>query len=623
MHGKRGKCRFRLHFTLALFLFGANLANGQFSEYYGSNNVNTENSGYNSESSLFSDPIRRALGLWGRLLNRMAQTNPPTDDQLHLVSSSASNGYDEWDGRSQYRGGFFGNDGDGGGIFGTLGSSRSTADGGYLGSGGMIGRSGSAGGGNSIINEKKLLELLPRLKQGGGFEAGGSADAESSTVVAETTTVATTAKTESVNGTESMTPPPKKRKRKLTAKQRRIRTQKARAVARQRKVEANGEIAESEVLSPSEKKKLKRKNRRNMDKQTSSTASEERDNESNSASTTVESSTTIPTTLTPATKSASLATTKKKATPAATTPKSVKASAPKTKAVVSSTTLTTLKPQTPPTPTTPPAGNASTTTGGIVETMRRETQELINEIENVLNNNGEQWIFSPVALETTLMNGNITKRKEKLVVRNGTVTTLGNSTILDVISTSETIKAPPGKRKTTLKATTIKVLPSTVSTTETVPAEKHNVLKETVAKASADEEFEASGEELSDYTASPKNVRIMQKTPQEYAEYEYSDEDEDGDYSYEYGGYDASEKQSKLNRDSEVTKEEKPEIEAINSESAVSTTTTPTISSNVTKKSAKRTRINRNGIPEAEEEEQAGIFLNIYYFKTATNAETF
>lgn len=31
-----------------------------------------------------SDPLRRVFSIWGRLLNRMAQQNPPSDDELHL-----------------------------------------------------------------------------------------------------------------------------------------------------------------------------------------------------------------------------------------------------------------------------------------------------------------------------------------------------------------------------------------------------------------------------------------------------------------------------------------------------------------------------------------------------------
>lgn len=30
------------------------------------------------------DPLRKVFGIWGRLLNRMAQQGPPSDDELHL-----------------------------------------------------------------------------------------------------------------------------------------------------------------------------------------------------------------------------------------------------------------------------------------------------------------------------------------------------------------------------------------------------------------------------------------------------------------------------------------------------------------------------------------------------------
>ncbi|KAF7639608.1 hypothetical protein Mgra_00000932 [Meloidogyne graminicola] len=38
-------------------------------------------------SSLKMDSLRKVFGIWGRLLNRMAQQNPPTDDELHLKGS--------------------------------------------------------------------------------------------------------------------------------------------------------------------------------------------------------------------------------------------------------------------------------------------------------------------------------------------------------------------------------------------------------------------------------------------------------------------------------------------------------------------------------------------------------
>ncbi|CAD5217789.1 unnamed protein product [Bursaphelenchus okinawaensis] len=56
---------------------------------FGSNsrNVYRANSYNDDEQSGRSpDPIRNALGLWGRLLNKMAQPNPPTEDELRLRS---------------------------------------------------------------------------------------------------------------------------------------------------------------------------------------------------------------------------------------------------------------------------------------------------------------------------------------------------------------------------------------------------------------------------------------------------------------------------------------------------------------------------------------------------------
>ena len=35
-------------------------------------------------SAIKVDPLRKVFGIWGRLLNRMAQPSPPTDDELHL-----------------------------------------------------------------------------------------------------------------------------------------------------------------------------------------------------------------------------------------------------------------------------------------------------------------------------------------------------------------------------------------------------------------------------------------------------------------------------------------------------------------------------------------------------------
>ncbi|KAI1725510.1 hypothetical protein DdX_02170 [Ditylenchus destructor] len=84
----------------------------------------------------FSDPIRRALGLWGRLLNRMAQPNPPTDEQLHLKRS----------GDEEFDSGYLSQQG-------TLGGQPNSM---------TMGRTGSSG---SIIDEQKLLALLPRFRE--------------------------------------------------------------------------------------------------------------------------------------------------------------------------------------------------------------------------------------------------------------------------------------------------------------------------------------------------------------------------------------------------------------------------------------------------------------------------
>uniref|UniRef100_A0A915EQ21 Uncharacterized protein n=1 Tax=Ditylenchus dipsaci TaxID=166011 RepID=A0A915EQ21_9BILA len=96
-----------------------------------------------TSSSVFTDPIRRALGLWGRLLNRMAQTSPPTDDQLHLTKTT-----EEMPEQIQEV---------------PLNPARIQQPGSFSNLG-AAGKGPVAGSANRIIDEQKLLELLPRIR---------------------------------------------------------------------------------------------------------------------------------------------------------------------------------------------------------------------------------------------------------------------------------------------------------------------------------------------------------------------------------------------------------------------------------------------------------------------------
>ena len=60
------------------FIFGIVLVLGQADDYYYSG----------QEQQRYDDPLRRTLGLLGRVLNRMAQKDPPTDEQLHFQVSN-------------------------------------------------------------------------------------------------------------------------------------------------------------------------------------------------------------------------------------------------------------------------------------------------------------------------------------------------------------------------------------------------------------------------------------------------------------------------------------------------------------------------------------------------------
>uniref|UniRef100_A0A183CBA1 Uncharacterized protein n=1 Tax=Globodera pallida TaxID=36090 RepID=A0A183CBA1_GLOPA len=97
-----------------------------------------------------NDPLRSVFGIWGRLLNRMAQKSPPSDDELHLKGAQEDNRED---------GNVIGEDPEGlnfpprGGFFGG-GSAKSFG-------GGTV-RAAPVGP-NRIIDEQRLNELLPRL----------------------------------------------------------------------------------------------------------------------------------------------------------------------------------------------------------------------------------------------------------------------------------------------------------------------------------------------------------------------------------------------------------------------------------------------------------------------------
>lgn len=62
--------------TSLFLLFGTVLVLGQSNDYY-----------YPGQEQRYDDPLRRTLGLLGRVLNRMAQKDPPTDEQLHFQVS--------------------------------------------------------------------------------------------------------------------------------------------------------------------------------------------------------------------------------------------------------------------------------------------------------------------------------------------------------------------------------------------------------------------------------------------------------------------------------------------------------------------------------------------------------
>nr|CAD2135721.1 unnamed protein product [Meloidogyne enterolobii] len=144
---KRLNSRFLLFFVLNAFIFiflpsiNAQFLNSQFSD--------------SSSSTLKVDPLRKVFGIWGRLLNRMAQPSPPTDDELHLKglqegTEENDNFIEESDWTRRIAGA-----GDGS-------------------------RKVPATGANRIIDEAKLNQLLPRL------------NSQSPTTTVSTTTVSTT-----------------------------------------------------------------------------------------------------------------------------------------------------------------------------------------------------------------------------------------------------------------------------------------------------------------------------------------------------------------------------------------------------------------------------------------------
>lgn len=141
----------------------------------------------NPTQSIFADPIRRTLGLWGRLLNRMAQTNEPTEDQLRLRAANAgedrNNAFDFAPNHER---------------FGTA-KERFTS----FSSG--LNRPNTA---SDIIDERKLLELLPRL-----LETTSTSTTTTTTEVPSTTTTTelitiTTKLTTTTEPTTTTTPTP-------------------------------------------------------------------------------------------------------------------------------------------------------------------------------------------------------------------------------------------------------------------------------------------------------------------------------------------------------------------------------------------------------------------------------
>uniref|UniRef100_A0A914HYI7 Uncharacterized protein n=1 Tax=Globodera rostochiensis TaxID=31243 RepID=A0A914HYI7_GLORO len=142
-----------------------------------------------------NDPLRSVFGIWGRLLNRMAQKTPPTDDELHLKGAQEDN---------REEGNVIGEDPEGlnfpprGGFFGG-GSAKSFG-------GGTV-RAAPVGP-NRIIDEQRLNELLPRLNPN-AKEEEKQAPKTTTTIATSmaTETIMTTIETEKTTATTTMSTP--------------------------------------------------------------------------------------------------------------------------------------------------------------------------------------------------------------------------------------------------------------------------------------------------------------------------------------------------------------------------------------------------------------------------------
>ncbi|KAL3112801.1 hypothetical protein niasHT_019775 [Heterodera trifolii] len=143
-----------------------------------------------------NDPLRNVFGIWGRLLNRMAQKNPPSDDELHLKGAHEGD---------QEEGNVIGEDPEGlnfpprgGGGFGG-GSAKMFGGGSAKQTNGRdaVGKP-SLSGPNKIIDEQRLNELLPRLSPNYAKEEKHSSETTTekmTTTEPKTTTQSTTTTT--------------------------------------------------------------------------------------------------------------------------------------------------------------------------------------------------------------------------------------------------------------------------------------------------------------------------------------------------------------------------------------------------------------------------------------------
>ncbi|KAL3095312.1 hypothetical protein niasHS_007411 [Heterodera schachtii] len=133
-----------------------------------------------------NDPLRNVFGIWGRLLNRMAQKNPPSDDELHLKGAQEGD---------QEEGNVIGEDPEGlnfpprgGGGFGG-GSAKMFCGGSAKQPTGRdtVGKT-SLSGPNKIIDEQRLNELLPRLSPNYAKEEKHSPETTTEKMTTTTTT---------------------------------------------------------------------------------------------------------------------------------------------------------------------------------------------------------------------------------------------------------------------------------------------------------------------------------------------------------------------------------------------------------------------------------------------------